>query len=89
MSDKVPQDLAEKAAAMREFGRLRAAGLAVPDEVRARHLWATNDGYTTGPELGERIPEFALADQLGVVRNLHDLTGPNGLLLVFHRSAEW
>lgn len=89
MSDRAPQDLAEKAAAMREFGRLRAAGLPVPAEVRARHLWATNDGYATGPDPGQRIPEFALPDQFGAVRTLNDLAGSAGLLLVFHRSADW
>jgi hypothetical protein len=84
-----PQDLAEKAAAMREFGRLRAAGLPIPAEVRARHVLATNDGYATGPDSGDRIPEFALPDQSGAIRTLNDLAGPNGLFLVFHRSADW
>jgi peroxiredoxin len=57
--------------------------------VRARHLWATNDGYATGPDPGERIPEFNLPDQHGAIRNLHNLAGPGGLFLVFHRSADW
>ena len=89
MSDKVLHDLTEKAAAMREFRQARDSGLPVPTEVRARHVWATNDGYTTGPDPGERIPEFALSDQSGALRTLHNLAGPNGLLLVFHRSADW
>lgn len=89
MSDKVPHDLAKKAEAMREFRQARDSGLPVPAEVRARHVWATNDGYTTGPEPGARIPEFALPDQSGALLTLHDLAGPNGLLLVFHRSAHW
>ena len=89
MPDKVPHDLAEKAAAMREFGRLRAAGLPVPADVRVRHVRATNDGYATGPDPGQRIPDFALPDQSGAIRTLDDLAGPNGLLLVFHRSADW
>jgi hypothetical protein len=38
VSDRIPQDLEEKAAAMREFRRLRDAGLPVPADVRARHL---------------------------------------------------
>jgi hypothetical protein len=84
-----PQDLAEKAAAMREFGRLRAAGLPISAEVRARHVLATNDSYTTGPDTGERIPDFALPDQSRALRTLNDLAGPNGLFLVFHRSAGW
>jgi hypothetical protein len=89
MPDKIPADLAEKAAAMHEFRRLRDAGLPVPADVRARHIWATNDGYATGPDPGHRIPEFTLPDQYGAIRSLGDLAGPNGLVLVFHRSADW
>lgn len=83
------RDLSEKAAAMREFRRLRDAGLPVPDEVRDRHVQATNDGYATGPNPGERIPDFALPDQSGSIRGLKDLAGSDGLLLVFNRSADW
>ena len=83
------RDLSEKAAAMREFRKLRDAGLPVPPEVRDRHVQATNDGYTTGPDPGERIPDFALPDQTGSTRRLKDLAGSTGLLLVFHRSADW
>lgn len=82
-------DLAEKTAAMQEFRRLRDAGLPVPEEVRERHVQATNDCYATGPEAGERVPEFALPDQSGAMRTLKDLTGAAGLFLVFHRSANW
>ena len=83
------RDLSEKAGAMREFRRLRDAGLPVPEEVRDRHVQATNDGYATGPNPGERMPDFALPDQSGSIRSLKDLAGPGGLLLVFHRSADW
>ncbi len=83
------RDLAEKTAAMREFRRLRDAGLPVPPEVRDRHVQATNDAYATGPEPGERVPDFTLADQNGSIRSLKDLTGAAGLFLVFHRSADW
>ena len=89
MDLQVPADLEEKAAIMREFGRRRAAGEPVSAELYAQHVKATNDGYATGPEPGERIPDFALPNQDGVPRSLADLTGPNGLLLVFHRSADW
>jgi hypothetical protein len=50
---------------------------------------AQNDGFRTGPEIGAKVPDFALPDQSGRNRSLHDLTGPNGLLLVFSRSADW
>ena len=86
---EVPAGLAEKAAIMREFGRRRAAGEPVSEELQAKHVNATNDNYTTGIDPGERIPDFALPDANGVLRSLTDLSGPNGLLLVFHRSADW
>ena len=50
---------------------------------------AQNDGATTGIKVGEKIPDFALADQNGNQRKLHDLTGRSGLLLVFSQSADW
>jgi hypothetical protein len=89
MANDIPEDLTQKAAIMREFGRLRAAGEPVPPELHAKHINATNDRYATGPEPGERIPAFSLPDQEGVPRSLANLTGPNGLLLVFYRSADW
>lgn len=89
MDNIVPADLAEKAAIMREFGRRRAAGEPVSAELLAAHVNATNDNYTTGPEPGQRLPDFSLLDQHGVPRSLGNLAGPNGLLLVFHRSADW
>ena len=58
MAYDVPADLAEKVAIMREFGRRRAAGEPVSEELQAKHVNATNDNYTTGPEPGERIPDF-------------------------------
>lgn len=89
MPDTINADLAMKLEAMQEFRKFRDAGLAVPPEVRARHVAATNDGYATGPDPGEKIPPFSLPDQHGAVRSLNDLAGPGGLLLVFHRSANW
>jgi hypothetical protein len=89
MSSTKDDDLARKAEAMREFRRFRDSGLPIPAEVRARHVAATNDGFVTGPDAGERIPAFSLPDQEGAIRTLADLSGPNGLFLVFHRSANW
>lgn len=44
---------------------------------------------TTGPEVGAFIPEFEIRDQNGQMRSFEDLRGPKGLLLLFHRSADW
>lgn len=42
-----------------------------------------------GPQVGETAPNFSLTDQTGATRDLASLTGPNGLMLVFSRSADW
>ena len=42
-----------------------------------------------GPQVGEIVPSFTLADQNGEARDLESLMGPNGLMLVFSRSADW
>jgi hypothetical protein len=89
MPSTMSTDLAKKAEAMQEFRKFRDAGLQVPPEVRARHVAATNEGYATGPDEGQRIPAFSLPDQNGAIRSLEDLARLNGLLLVFHRSANW
>ena len=46
-------------------------------------------GDGAGPGVGETIPDFTAVDQNGKRRSFADLTGPNGLLLLFHRSADW
>ena len=50
---------------------------------------AQNDGYRTGPAIGELVPDFTLPDQEGKSWTRQALMGPNGLLLVFSRSADW
>ena len=44
---------------------------------------------TTGPEVGQMAPNFEVLDQHGETQTLESLAGPNGLLLLFHRSADW
>src|SRR5271155_3995732 len=48
-----------------------------------------NTDVKTGPAIGAKVPDFALPDQNGKRWTLHDLMGPNGMLLVFTRSADW
>ncbi len=43
----------------------------------------------TGPGVGERIPVFQARDQNGEAVTFQTLRGPKGLLLLFHRSADW
>lgn len=42
-----------------------------------------------GPQVGERVPDFSLPDQSGQVHSLDSIMGPNGVMLVFFRSADW
>ena len=42
-----------------------------------------------GPQVGDRLPGFSLPDTTGRLRTLADLTGPQGLVLVFNQSADW
>jgi len=43
----------------------------------------------TGPNAGEKVPDFRLRDQNGNARTLASILGPKGALLVFYRSADW
>ncbi len=69
--------------------RMGAGGADITTKDWLEFVEAQNDGYRTGPDIGQRVPDFALADQHGQIRTLNNLTGPNGLLLVFSRSADW
>jgi hypothetical protein len=50
---------------------------------------AAAEKVPTGPNPGEKIPAFSAADSTGRNRQLADLTGAKGLMLVFFRSADW
>jgi len=53
---------------------------------------ARAQGSTNRPtplRAGEKIPFFRTIDQSGKERSFADLTGPKGLLLFFHKSADW
>jgi hypothetical protein len=50
---------------------------------------AADEPLATGPEVGARIPAFEAPDQYGEMQTFEDLRGPEGLLLLFHRSADW
>jgi cytochrome oxidase Cu insertion factor (SCO1/SenC/PrrC family) len=42
-----------------------------------------------GPQVGQRIPAFALTDQNGKTWTNQTIMGPRGAMLVFFRSADW
>ena len=47
------------------------------------------DVSTLGPQIGTRVPDFALKDQNGKAWTLQSVMGPKGAMLVFYRSADW
>ena len=47
------------------------------------------DLSSLGPQVGEKVPDFALTDQHGNVQTLDSIMGQKGAMLVFHRSADW
>jgi hypothetical protein len=47
------------------------------------------DVASLGPQVGQRVPGFGLPDQNGQVHTLESILGPNGAILLFHRSADW
>lgn len=49
----------------------------------------TETRLATGPAVGQKIPLFEAVDQNGRRQTFESLKGPNGLLLLFHRSADW
>jgi hypothetical protein len=70
------------------LNKMRTGGKIEPSEFQD-FVKAQNAGATTGLNVGQKIPDFGLADQNGEQRTFRDLTGPKGLLLVFTRSADW
>lgn len=50
---------------------------------------AAPDPQTLGPKVGETLPAFEARDQNGRTQTFASLKGPNGLVFVFFRSADW
>ena len=70
------------------FRRFTGGEKVTPAEFQ-RFVEAQNDGAVSGLGVCQKIPAFALTDQNGQSRSFRDLTGPQGVLLVFSRSADW
>jgi hypothetical protein len=61
-----------------------------PEPLRAHQRVAAGvDMQGIGPAVGAAVPDFELVDQDGGRRSLESLMGPNGVVLVFFRSADW
>ncbi len=79
----------DKAEILREVYRRFTGGEKVTPAEFQDFVKAQNDGATSGLNVGDKIPDFALPDQNGQPRSFRELAGPQGLLLVFSRSADW
>ena len=52
-------------------------------------LYKNDHNVTTGPAVGDRIPNFEAQDRSGKSRNFDSLKGPKGLVFLVVRSADW
>ena len=76
------------AAAMAVVGLIAAAGIAADEAPTGSDAPdAYRDGW--GPSVGDTIAPITAEDQDGNLRDLADLRGESGLLLVVNRSAVW
>ncbi len=65
-----------------------AVALLVTTPVQAQERTPV-DLSSLGPQVGEKVPDFALPDQHGTVQTLDSIMGERGAMLLFHRSADW
>jgi cytochrome oxidase Cu insertion factor (SCO1/SenC/PrrC family) len=53
-------------------------------------LQAATPGHASSIlKVGDRMPTFRAVDQFGTERDFANLKGPNGLVILFFRSADW
>ena len=62
--------------------------IGIPVEHPGRRYPASHE-FPTGPEVGERLPEFSLANQQGRLVDYHADRGDSKSIVVFYRSAVW
>lgn len=62
-------------------------GLALATVLIASSAFAQTHNF--GPAVGATLPAISAQDQSGTQRNLSDLMGANGLVLVVTRAADW
>ena len=66
-------------------------GLAVPVPIShpGRRYPAATSEIPSGPEVGERIPEFQLPNQRGEMIDFHESRADGKAVVVFYRSCVW
>ncbi|MGE3855333.1 MAG: hypothetical protein AB7G21_00095 [Dehalococcoidia bacterium] len=60
-----------------------------PQELAPNMRCPETGEFPTGPEVGERLPNFTLMDQRGRPVNIEVERAGQRALVVFHRSARW
>jgi hypothetical protein len=85
MSNRVVQQVAATLVAV----GITASGAIAITAQRSVPAAETIDVQKLGPQVGAAVPEFSLPDQIGQPRTLRSVMGPNGVVLVFFRSADW
>ena len=51
--------------------------------------YPASHSFPTGPEVGERLPEFTLPNQNGEAIDFHQNRGDSKAIIVFYRSVVW
>ncbi len=76
--------------ALPEGSRVDDMGISgpVPVDHPGRRYPATRD-FPTGPDIGERLPDFTLPNHNGEPVNYHANRGDSKSVVVFFRSAVW
>jgi len=66
-----------------------ASGLMAPIPASHGQRRMPDEGFFTGPAVGERLPDFALRAASGKVIDFHTDRGNSKAAVVFLRSAVW
>ena len=74
---------------MRRFFLLSLLAVLLILPLQAQGTRTEIDVSKLGPQVGERVPDFKLADQNGREQTLQSIMGRRGTMLVFVRSADW
>ncbi len=64
-------------------------GFVAPLKTTSNQRRIPDEGFPTGPAIGERLPDFTLVDQRGRSVDLHADRADAKAAVVFFRSAVW
>ena len=81
---KAAHELTDPAANTDEYGLT----VGVPISFPARR-YPAYDEFPTGPDVGERLPDFKLTNQNGELIDFHESRDGGRAAVVFHRSVVW